>query len=154
MKGAITMKRHNTAEKHYRRQLIAVGVLGAVWTLVALAILIPLEADASYAAFPFAFLIILFGSLAAYFAVQYFRWKNAEFTHVQEVKLERVCTYPFFRFIGFEIEVEKDGMPVLVTTKPVFTVRTPIDVLTVDEFSGTVREVGYCEAADQWVVLL
>ncbi len=97
---------------------------------------------------------LLFGGLLLYYAVQYFRYKNTVFTDVQKVKLEHTSSNAFINVIGYEIETERNGERSTVTTKPVFFPSSPYLKLSADNFTGYEYEVGYSEAADEWIVLL
>jgi hypothetical protein len=150
------MKRNNTAKVYYLYQFIASAVLGAVWTLIAVAFLSDDGGSAeggSYLGAVLSFIWAVFGSMTVYYLVQYLRFKNMRFTRVQQVKLEHTAT-GLFRRVGFEVTVDIDGAAQKVQTKPVFCSSRPWGRLSLDDYAGFYYDVGFCETSGEWVVLL
>ncbi len=150
------MKRNNTATVYYLSPFIASAVLGAVWTLIAVAFLSDDGGSAeggSYLGAVLSFIWAVFGSMTVYYLVQYLRFKNMRFTRVQQVKLEHTAT-GLFRRVGFEVTVDIDGAAQKVQTKPVFCSSRPWGRLSLDDYAGFYYDVGFCETSGEWVVLL
>lgn len=149
------MKKKNTAELYYRWQLIAYGILAAVWLVIWLAFYgaVGSEGESGMRA-ALIFVSLLFGAILVYDLVQYLRYKNMRFTDIQEVKLEHVSGNCGRRSTGFDIEVEQNGEKRSVTTKRAFLTSSLLGGPTLDKFAGYSYSVGYNEAGDEWVVLL
>ena len=147
----LSMKHRNTAELYYRHQLVAYCVLGAVWLVLGLAFLLPLPKEGGTAAL--IFLLIIFIPIILYCLFQYIRYRNMRFSEVQEVRLAQTASSVFTRCVGFVIEVDTGGVKRSVETKHVFLPTSLFASLSLDEYSGQDKAVGYSESSGEWIVL-
>jgi hypothetical protein len=75
------------------------------------------------------------------------------FSEVQEVRLAQTASSAFTRHVGFVIEVDTGGVKRSVETKHVFLPSSLFASLSLDEYSGQDKAVGYSESSGEWIVL-
>ncbi len=144
------MKRNNTAAHYYQYAMFWSIVLLVLCGLICLLLLLPAPAKAE--SIGLSVLIMLFsGGYFTYILIQYLTYTHVKFSHIQNVKLDKVETI-WRDMHGFTIVVKIDGDSISVSTKHVFgsALFAPNHL---DQYSGRTVEVGYFEKRDEWVVL-
>lgn len=144
--------KYNTVAYYYRTNLL---ILASAWILMTLLIVPTVLINTDFSqGLPIILLLSLpLAVMCLYYAISFFQYRNIVLTNIQFVTLRKVVSNSFLRQMAFEVELELNGKKEFVETKAIFNASTLIPHLSIDQYSGALVEVGYCETRQEAIVI-
>ncbi len=144
--------KYNTVAYYYRTNMIIVITL---WILMTFLIIPTMLINRDMGVIlPIMLLYSLpFSVMLLYYTVSYFQYRKIVLTNIQVVSLNKVASNAFLRQMGFEVELEINGKKEIVETKAIFSTATFIPHLSIDHYSGSLAQVGYCDVKHEAIII-